>query len=66
MTAELELTVLRERRGGAGHVAGFAITDRFVDDHRTRVEVDRGLGPRLDWPEFKALFRHGRARQEGT
>ncbi len=30
------------------------------------VEVDTDLGPLLDWPEFKALFRDWHARQEGN
>jgi hypothetical protein len=32
-------------------------------DHLGKVEVDADLGPILDWPEFKALFREWRARQ---
>jgi len=35
-------------------------------DHLGKVEVDRDLGPILDWPEFKALFRDWHARQEGN
>jgi hypothetical protein len=35
-------------------------------DHLHKVEVDRDLGPILDWPEFKALFEDWRARQEGN
>ena len=35
-------------------------------DHLPRIEVDSDLGPILDWPEFKALFREWRARQEGN
>jgi photosystem II stability/assembly factor-like uncharacterized protein len=35
-------------------------------DHLPHVEVDRDLGPLLEWPEFKALFRDWRARQEGN
>lgn len=35
-------------------------------DHLNKVEVDTDLGPLLDWPEFKALFREWRARREGN
>ena len=35
-------------------------------DHLGKVEVDADLGPLLDWPEFKALFRDWHARQEGN
>jgi tetratricopeptide (TPR) repeat protein len=35
-------------------------------DHINKVEVDTDLGPLLDWPEFKALFREWHARQEGN
>ena len=35
-------------------------------DHVSKVEVDHDLGPLLDWPEFKAMFRDWRARQEGN
>jgi tetratricopeptide (TPR) repeat protein len=35
-------------------------------DHLTKVENDSDLGPLLEWPEFKALFRDWRARQEGN
>jgi suppressor of fused-like protein len=35
-------------------------------DHLGKVEVDADLGPILDWPEFKALFREWHARQEGN
>jgi photosystem II stability/assembly factor-like uncharacterized protein len=35
-------------------------------DHLGKVEIDRDLGPILDWPEFKALFRDWHARQEGN
>ena len=35
-------------------------------DHLGKVENDRDLGPILDWPEFKALFRDWHARQEGN
>jgi hypothetical protein len=35
-------------------------------DHISKVEVDADLGPLLDWPEFKALFRDWHARQEGN
>jgi photosystem II stability/assembly factor-like uncharacterized protein len=35
-------------------------------DHLQKVEVDRDLGPILEWPEFKALFEDWRARQEGN
>jgi photosystem II stability/assembly factor-like uncharacterized protein len=35
-------------------------------DHVPRIEVDTDLGPILEWPEFKALFREWRARQEGN
>jgi hypothetical protein len=33
-------------------------------DHVGVLEVDADLGPLLEWPEFKALFRDWRARQE--
>jgi tetratricopeptide (TPR) repeat protein len=35
-------------------------------DHLGKVENDRDLGPILEWPEFKALFRDWHARQEGN
>jgi len=35
-------------------------------DHLAKVETDTDLGPILEWPEFKALFRDWRARQEGN
>jgi hypothetical protein len=35
-------------------------------DHLSKVETDTDLGPLLEWPEFKALFRDWRARQEGN
>jgi hypothetical protein len=35
-------------------------------DHVAKVEVDSDLGPLLEWPEFKALFREWHARQEGN
>jgi suppressor of fused len=35
-------------------------------EHLSKVEVDRDLGPLLERPEFKALFRDWRARQEGN
>ena len=35
-------------------------------DHINKVEVDGDLGPLLEWPEFKALFREWHARQEGN
>lgn len=35
-------------------------------DQLGKVEVDADLGPLLDWPEFKALFRDWHARQEGN
>lgn len=34
--------------------------------HLGKVEVDPDLGPLLEWPEFKALFREWHARQEGN
>jgi photosystem II stability/assembly factor-like uncharacterized protein/tetratricopeptide (TPR) repeat protein len=34
--------------------------------HVASVEHDPDLGPILDWPEFKALMRDWRARQEGN
>jgi tetratricopeptide (TPR) repeat protein len=34
-------------------------------DHLNQVEVDADLGPLLEWPEFKALFREWHARREG-
>jgi tetratricopeptide (TPR) repeat protein len=34
--------------------------------HLNKVEVDTDLGPLLEWPEFKALFRDWHARQEGN
>lgn len=35
-------------------------------EHLEKVETDRDLGPLLDWPDFKALFRDWHARQEGN
>ena len=35
-------------------------------DHLAKVEGDHDLGPLLEWPEFKALFRDWHARQEGN
>ena len=35
-------------------------------DHVEKVEVDNDLGPLLEWPEFKAMFRDWHARQEGN
>jgi tetratricopeptide (TPR) repeat protein len=35
-------------------------------DHINKVEIDSDLGPLLEWPEFKALFRDWHARQEGN
>jgi tetratricopeptide (TPR) repeat protein len=35
-------------------------------DHVSKVEVDHDLGPLLEWPEFKAMFRDWHARQEGN
>ncbi len=35
-------------------------------DQLGKVEVDTDLGPLLEWPEFKALFRDWHARQEGN
>ena len=35
-------------------------------DHVSKVEVDHELGPLLEWPEFKAMFRDWHARQEGN
>ena len=35
-------------------------------DHLGKVEVDSDLGPILEWPEFKALFRDWHQRQEGN
>ncbi|NVB76969.1 MAG: hypothetical protein HOV81_01120, partial [Kofleriaceae bacterium] len=35
-------------------------------DHLGKVEVDTDLGPILEWPEFKALFRDWHTRQEGN
>jgi tetratricopeptide (TPR) repeat protein len=35
-------------------------------DHLAKVEVDADLGPLLDWPEFKDLFRDWHARKEGN
>ncbi len=35
-------------------------------EHLAKVEVDSDLGPLLEWPEFKALFRDWHARQEGN
>ncbi len=35
-------------------------------DHLGKVEVDSDLGPLLEWPEFKALFRDWHNRQEGN
>jgi len=34
--------------------------------HLAKVEVDSDLGPILDWPEFKELFRDWHARREGN
>lgn len=39
---------------------------RHEYDHLHKVEIDRDLGPILEWPEFKALFDDWRARQEGN
>ncbi|MBV8761822.1 MAG: suppressor of fused domain protein [Deltaproteobacteria bacterium] len=39
---------------------------RYDYDHLGKVEVDRDLGPILEWPEFKALFRDWHSRQEGN
>jgi tetratricopeptide (TPR) repeat protein len=35
-------------------------------DHLGKVENDRDLGPLLEWPEFKRLFREWHAREEGN
>jgi tetratricopeptide (TPR) repeat protein len=35
-------------------------------EHVADMEVDSHLGPLLDWPEFKALFRDWHARKEGN
>jgi photosystem II stability/assembly factor-like uncharacterized protein/tetratricopeptide (TPR) repeat protein len=35
-------------------------------EHLAKVEIDGDLGPLLEWPEFKALFRDWHARQEGN
>jgi tetratricopeptide (TPR) repeat protein len=35
-------------------------------EHLSKVEVDSDLGPLLEWPEFKELFRDWRVRQEGN
>ena len=35
-------------------------------EHVADMEVDSHLGPLLDWPEFKALFRDWHARREGN
>ena len=35
-------------------------------DHLVKVETDRDLGPLLEWPEFRALFRDWHARLEGN
>lgn len=35
-------------------------------DHAARIETDGDLGPLLEWPEFKELFREWRARGEGN
>ena len=35
-------------------------------DHLGKVEVDNDLGPLLEWPEFKELFRDWHNRQEGN
>ena len=35
-------------------------------EHLARIETDRDLGPLLDWPEFKVLFRDWRNRREGN
>ncbi|HWU90385.1 MAG TPA: suppressor of fused domain protein [Kofleriaceae bacterium] len=35
-------------------------------EHLSKVEVDTDLGPLLEWPEFKELFRDWHARQEGN
>jgi tetratricopeptide (TPR) repeat protein len=35
-------------------------------DHLGKVEVDTDLGPLLEWPEFKALFRDWHGREEGN
>jgi tetratricopeptide (TPR) repeat protein len=41
-----------------------AITHDY--DHVARIESDADLGELREWPEFKALFRAWRARQEGN
>jgi photosystem II stability/assembly factor-like uncharacterized protein/tetratricopeptide (TPR) repeat protein len=35
-------------------------------DHLDKVEADSDLGPLLEWPEFKTLFRDWHVRQEGN
>jgi suppressor of fused-like protein len=35
-------------------------------EHVTKIETDQDLGPLLEWPEFKALFRDWRSRREGN
>ena len=35
-------------------------------DHIAKLEHDADLGPLLDWPELKALFRDWHARREGN
>jgi hypothetical protein len=35
-------------------------------EHVDKLEVDVDLGPLLEWPAFKALFRDWRARKEGN
>ncbi|HEX5062473.1 MAG TPA: suppressor of fused domain protein [Kofleriaceae bacterium] len=39
---------------------------KYGYDHLGKVEVDSDLGPLLEWPEFKALFRDWHDRQEGN
>ena len=41
-----------------------AITHAYP--HLDKVEIDGDLGPLLEWPEFKAMFRDWHARQEGN
>jgi tetratricopeptide (TPR) repeat protein len=35
-------------------------------EHIARIETDGDLGPLLEWPEFKTLFRDWHARREGN
>ena len=48
----------------AFHQVKLAVANEY--DQLGKVEVDVDLGPLLEWPEFKELFRDWHARQEGN